>query len=220
MRTVAIISQKGGAGKTTLAVHLAVEAERSGLSAAIIDLDPQASATGWGDSRSQDTPAVVSAQAARLGHVLQTAKQSGAGFAIIDTAPHSETAALAATREADLILIPCCPAILDLRAISQTVDLARIAGKPAAVVLNAVPARGSLTNEAVEAVTGYGIDVANVQLGQRAAFVHCLTAGLTAQEFEPEGKAAREIKQLFRWMMKRLGGEYDDQEAKLVGSIA
>ncbi|HEY4313821.1 MAG TPA: AAA family ATPase [Pirellulales bacterium] len=220
MRTVAIISQKGGAGKTTLAVHLAVEAERSGLSSAIIDLDPQASATGWGDSRRQDTPAVVSAQAARLGNVLQIAKQNGARLALIDTAPHSEAAALAATREADLILIPCRPAILDLRAISQTVDLARIAGKPAAVVLNAVPARGSLTGEAIEAVTGYGIDVADVQLGQRAAFVHCLTAGLTAQEFEPGGKAAREIKHLFRWMMKRLGVEHDNQETKLVGSIA
>ncbi len=160
MHTVAIISQKGGAGKTTLAVHLAVEAERSGLPTAIIDLDPQASATGWGDSRKQEAPAVVSAQSARLGQVLQTAKQNGAGLAIIDTAPHSESAALAAAREADLILIPCRPAILDLRAISQTVDLARIAGKHAAIVLNAVPARGPLTNEAIEAVASYGVGVA------------------------------------------------------------
>jgi chromosome partitioning protein len=220
MHTVAIISQKGGAGKTTLAVHLAVEAERSGLATAIIDLDPQASATGWGDSRSQEVPAVVSAQSARLGQVLQTAKHNRAGLAIIDTAPHSESSALAAAREADLILIPCRPAILDLRAISQTVDLARIAGKQAAIVLNAVPARGSLTNEAIEAVTAYGVGVADVQLGQRAAYVHCLTAGLTAQEFEPDGKAAREIKHLFRWMMKQLGVEHEQQETKLIGSTA
>ena len=220
MQTVAIISQKGGAGKTTLAVHLAVEAERSGLAAAIIDLDPQASATGWGDSRSQETPAVVSAQSARLGQILQAAKAGGAKLAIIDTAPHSESAALAAAREADLILIPCRPAILDLRAISQTVDLARIAGKRAAIVLNAVPARGSLTNEAIEAVTSYGVGVADVHVGHRAAYVHCLTAGLTAQEFEPDGKAAREIKHLFGWMMKQLGVEHEQQETELIGSTA
>jgi chromosome partitioning protein len=220
MRTVAIISQKGGAGKTTLAVHLAVEAERSGMMTAIIDLDPQASATGWGDSRSQDTPAVVSAQSARLGQVLRTAREGGAGMAIIDTAPHSESAALAAAREADLILIPCRPAILDLRAISQTVDLARIAGKPAAIVLNATPPRGSLTTEAIDAVAGYAVNVAPMSLGQRAAYVHCLTAGLAAQEFEPDGKAAHEINSLFQWMMQQLGADHDQQETELVGSVA
>jgi chromosome partitioning protein len=220
MHTVAIISQKGGAGKTTLAVHLAVEAEQCGIPTAIIDLDPQASATGWGDSRSQEAPAVVSAQSARLSRVLGTAREGGAELAIIDTAPHSESAALAAAREADLILIPCRPAILDLRAISQTVDLARLAGKPAAIVLNATPARGSLTTEAIDAVAGYSVSVAPVCLGQRAAYVHCLTAGLTAQEFEPEGKAAREVKDLFGWTMQHLRAKHEHQETELVGSTA
>jgi hypothetical protein len=112
------------------------------------------------------------------------------------------------------------PAILDLRAISQTVDLTRIAGKQAAIVLNAVPARGSLTNEAIEAVASYGVAVSATQLGQRAAYVHCLTAGLTAQEFEPDGKAAAEIKNLFHWVMKQLGVDHEQQETELVGSIA
>ncbi len=159
MHTIAVISQKGGAGKTTVAIHLAVEAENSGVSTVIVDLDPQASATAWGDSRREESPVVVSAQASRLRSVLDAAQQGGAGLAVIDTAPHSESVALAAAREADLILIPCRPAILDLSAISQTVDLARIAGKPAAVVLNAVPPRGPLMGEAVQAVAGYGIEV-------------------------------------------------------------
>jgi chromosome partitioning protein len=204
MHTIAILSQKGGAGKTTLAVHLAVEAEKSGFSTAIIDLDPQASATGWADSRQQETPSVVSTQASRLRQVLDVAKQEGAKLTIIDTAPHSEGAALAAAREADLILIPCRPAILDLRAISQSVDLARIAGKPAAIVLNAVPSRGTLAAEAVQAIESYGVNAAPFTFGQRAAFVHCLTAGMTAQEFEPAGKAAAEVAELFRWMLQEL----------------
>ncbi len=204
MKTVAIVSRKGGAGKTTLAVHLAVAASIKGKEVAIIDLDPQASAAGWGDSRTADTPAVVSAQAARLPKVLETAALAGADLAIIDTAPHSETAALAAIRAADLILIPCRPAILDLRAISDTIDLVNLAKKTATVVLNAVPPRGSLADEAVEAIASYGVTVAPIKVGQRAAFVHSLTTGLTAQEYEPEGKAAEEIQQLYKWMCKQV----------------
>lgn len=204
MKTIAIVSRKGGAGKTTLAVHLAVAASIKGKETAIIDLDPQASAAGWGDSRAASTPAVVSAQAARLSKVLETAIALGADLAIIDTAPHSETAALAAIRAADLILIPCRPAILDLRAIGDTIDLVNLAKKTATVVLNAVPPRGALADEAIEAIKGYGVAVAPVRVSQRAAFVHSLTAGQTAQEYEPDGKAAEEIQQLYKWIWKQL----------------
>jgi chromosome partitioning protein len=216
MKVLAILSQKGGAGKTTLALHLAVEAERLGLTTAVIDLDPQASAASWGDGRQQDSPVVVSAQASRLNQVLSAAKEADARLAIIDTAPHSESAALAAAREADLILIPCRPAILDLRAISHTIDLARIVAKPLAVVLNSVPSRGSLLNEALEALEGYDVMVCPESLGQRSAFIHSLTAGLAAQEYEPPGKAAREINRLTRWTLTQLGLHYDQQETKPV----
>ncbi|MEM7591763.1 MAG: ParA family partition ATPase [Cyanobacteria bacterium P01_A01_bin.83] len=204
MKTIAIVSRKGGAGKTTLALHLAVAAQIKKKEVAVIDLDPQASATGWGDSRESETPVVVSAQAARLPKILETALKEGADLTIIDTAPHSETAALAAIRAADLILIPCRPAILDLRAIGDTIDLVNIAKKTATVILNAVPPRGSLADEAVEAIAEYGLDVAPVSLGNRAAFIHALTAGQTAQEYEPTGKAASEIQQLYKWICKQL----------------
>ena len=124
MKIIAILSQKGGAGKTTLAIHLAVAAGLMRHEAVIIDLDPQSSATSWKDSREGDTPVVVSAQFSRLATVLEAAKKGGADLAIIDTAPHSESASLAAARAANLILIPCRPAILDLRAISNTIDIA------------------------------------------------------------------------------------------------
>ncbi len=202
MKTIAIISQKGGAGKTTLALHLAVAAELDGQRAAVIDLDPQASAASWGDSREADTPAVVSAQAARLINVLEAAKEAGAKLAFIDTAPHSESSALAAARAADLVLIPCRPAILDLRAISNTVDLVKLAGANACIVLNAVPPRGTLADEAAEAVSGYGVNLLPVRVGQRAAFIHALTAGQTAQEYEPQGKAAAESKKLYMSIRK------------------
>ena len=115
---------------------------------------------------------------------------------------------------ADLILIPCRPAILDLRAISSTIDLVKLAGKPAAVVLNAVPPRGSLPQEAKEAIAGYGVPVASVYVGQRAAFAHALTAGLVAQEYEPGGKAAEEATQLYMWICIQVGVYEHNQETK------
>ena len=87
MKTLAILSRKGGTGKTTLAVHLAVAAEQAGHTTTIIDLDPQASAAKWGDTRDADSPVVISAHSSRLPEILHTAEQSGATLAILDTAP-------------------------------------------------------------------------------------------------------------------------------------
>lgn len=196
MKTISIISQKGGAGKTTLAINLAGAAEQLGYRAVIVDLDPQASAKGWHDHRGKEAPAVISAQASRLDDVLSVAREHGADLCIIDTAPHSETTALAAARAADLILIPCRPGILDLRAISSSVDLVQIAKRPALIVLNSVPPRGALAEQAEQAIASYGVDVATAHITQRAAFVHSLTAGKTVLEYEPEGPAAAEINAL------------------------
>ncbi|MEB3311998.1 MAG: ParA family partition ATPase [Snowella sp.] len=204
MKTLSILSQKGGAGKTTLAIHLAVAAELSGQQTALIDIDPQASATSWGDSREQESPVVVSAQSSRLEKVLEAAREAGAKLAIIDTAPHSESASLVAARAADFILIPCRPAILDLRAIGSTIDLVKIADKPASIILNTVPPRGGLAEDAKKAIAIYEISVCPVYIKNRAAFSNSLTAGLTAQEYEPQGKAAAEIKQLYKWICKQM----------------
>lgn len=205
MKTITILSGKGGAGKTTLALHLGVSAEMAGYTAAIIDLDPQASALTWKDNRDSDTPAVVSAQPSRLTQLLKTAELSGADIVFIDTAPHSESASLTAARISELVLIPCRPAILDLRAIGATVDIIRLANVPAIVILNAVPPRTTLADEARAAITSYDIETAPCQLGQRIAFVHALTAGLTAQEYEPNGKAAKEINDLYTYVAQQIG---------------
>lgn len=205
MKTIAMLSQKGGTGKTTLSLHLAVAGERRGKSVAVIDLDPQASAAGWKDSRPGETPVVISIPHSRLPQALQAAKDAGADLALIDTAPHSEAAAMTAARAADLILIPCRPGILDLRAIGTTADLVKLAGKPAFVVLNATPPRAvNLLADARDAVAIHGVEVAPVVIQQRAAFAHALTAGQTAEEYDPGSKAAEEVAALFDWITGQL----------------
>ena len=205
MLTVAILSQKGGTGKTTLTLHLAVAAERDGQTAAVIDLDPQASASGWSDARAGETPAVVPVPSARLGHALEAAKAGGATIAFIDTAPHASDAALASAEAADLVLIPCRPGILDLRAISLTARAVKLAGTPAYVVLNAMPSRApNVLADARAAVAVHGLEVAPITLQQRVAYAYALIGGQTAQEYEPAGKAADEIEQLFAWVRSEL----------------
>jgi chromosome partitioning protein len=200
MKTIAIISQKGGAGKTTLSVHLATAAALAGHKAAIIDLDPQGTAASWGDRRQAETPEVVSGQAARLPVLIDAALANGADFLILDTAPNADQTALRAAQIADVVLIPCRAATFDLEAIRATLTLSQLAQKPSFVVLNAIPPRSGIGREAAEGLTAQGAQVAPVMLTQRAAFTHGVIDGRTAQEYEPDGKAAEEIQSLYMWI--------------------
>jgi len=202
MKTIAIISQKGGAGKTTVAIHLAVAAEQRGMNTAIFDLDPQASAASWADKRVNPSPAVVAAQAPRLPSLLEQAQSQSADLVIIDSAPNADAASLAAARAADLILIPCRPAAFDLNAIGTTLNLAAVAGKIAYVLLNAVPPQGKVGEEARSALEAGGVAVVEPVLHQLVAFSHAVNDGRSAQELYPRSKAAAEIEALFVWVLK------------------
>ena len=192
-RTLAVIAQKGGAGKTTLAINLAVAATLRGERPLIIDLDPQGSATAWSDARETPDPVVRASPAPRLARALEQASKENFTLVIIDTAPHAEGAALAAARAASLVIVPCRPALLDLHAMSGAADIAALAATPLVTVLNACPARGPLAHEARELLTTADLAVHEQTLGQRAAFVHALNAGEGVMEHDPKGKAAREI---------------------------
>jgi chromosome partitioning protein len=205
VHTIAILSQKGGTGKTTLTLHLAVAAERAHQASVVIDIDPQASAAGWKDTRPAEAPVVVPVPSTRLPQALEAARTGGAAFTFIDTAPHATEAALAAAEAADLVLIPCRAGILDLRAIGTTARAIKLSGKPAFVVLNAMPPRApNVLADAIAAVAVHGLKVAPITMQQRAAYAHSLTAGQTAQEYDPMGKAAEEMAELFAWLRRLL----------------
>ena len=205
MRTIAAISQKGGTGKTTLAISLAVAAEQAGKQAVVIDLDPQATACNWKDRRKDDTPVTVDAQPARLVSALQKAQEAGIDLAVIDTPPRSEQAALAAAKAADLILIPLRPQIYDLETLPNTVELLSVAkSAPAIVVLNAISPRGDRHTQAVNAITKAKLPVCPAMLTQRAAFGDAGFLGLTALEHEPRGKAAQEILEVYNYISQIL----------------
>jgi len=209
MRVLGLLSRKGGSGKTTLAIHLAVMAQASGQRVLLIDMDPQGSAAAWWRARADATPAMEEATPDQLGSLLETARKSEIDLAIIDTRPSVEADAMQVAGLSDFVLIPTRPAILDLRAILATIDIIKGGRLRASLVLNACQApRGtgeaSATIDARNALKVFGVAVAPVTIIQRAVLAHALVGGMAASETEPDGKAAKEIRALWRYVEKEL----------------
>jgi chromosome partitioning protein len=220
MQTIAVVAQKGGTGKTTLALSLAAEADAAGRACLVIDLDPQASACRWGDRRSKESPAVIDAQPARLPRALEKAAEAGVEFVVVDTPARIEQAAAEAAKVADLVVIPCRPGILDLETLRATAELLLGRSKyPPLVVLNAVPASGTRHEQAIQAIRSMGLAVCPVHIGHRVAFEYAVQAGLSVAEYEPGGKAAAEVRQLYASICQIVDTSRDrhDEEAEPSG---
>lgn len=206
MKTIALICQKGGTGKTTLAISLATEAITAGLTVAIIDLDPQVSACEWSDIRKQAAPVVIDAQPARIEAVVARAREMGIDLLIIDTAGRTEQAALAGARVADLVLVPLQPSVIDLKTIRATNDLINLAGdKRRAAVLTRVKPFGSRHVETTQWLEQQGMPVCPATIGDRVAFQDAYAQGAGASELDPRGKAAEEIRQVYEYASIHLG---------------
>ena len=216
MKILSLISQKGGVGKTTLATALAVAARQDNKKVFLGDLDPQASATFWTDTRRDDEGlAIATVPPSRLGHVLKAAENAGAELAIIDTPPFAKDIAFEAAQKADFVLIPTRPAVLDVMAMTRTVDLVRTFNKRAAVVLTFCPPAGKEIEDAQAAITALGVELCPVQIGQRIAYSRAQQTGQAAQEIDPKGKAADEIAALYEFTRKHLYTELPNaREAK------
>lgn len=212
MKVLSIISQKGGVGKTTLATALGVQAARAGLRTVLLDLDPQASATFWSDNRSGDDLGVTALPPARLAHVIAAAREGAADLAIVDTPPFAKDIAFDAAAVADLVLIPTKPAVLDIVAMSRTAELLRTFRKRAGVVLTFCPPVGREIEDAEEAARQMEMDVCPVRIGNRIAFSRAQQHGQAAQEFEPDGKAASEIQQLYQYACLHLWRDENAQD--------
>lgn len=199
LKKIVLVQQKGGAAKTTLCVHLAVASERSGLKTAIIDTDPQASASGvWGQARGGAAPPVAQVLAAELKEALDAAKADGYQVVFIDTPPHTAPAIETVARNVDLAIIPVQPSVLDVAATQNTVDLLRAAGAPfVAVLTRAPPIRDEETAETEKALAALGVPLLESRVCERKAYRRALTQGQAVAEFEPSSKAAQEIAALW-----------------------
>ena len=204
MRTLVIASQKGGVGKTTVAGHLGVAAERANDGpVALIDTDPQGSLASWWNERKEETPLFARVELSALAEHLAALEKSGVRLAIIDTPPAVTEMIRTVLVVANLVIIPTRPSPHDLRAVGSTVELVEQAGKRMVFVINGAAPRALITGEAAVALSQHGT-VAPVTLFQRTDFASSMIDGRTVQEIAPNGRSACEVADLWKYISTQL----------------
>jgi len=200
MRILALASQKGGSGKTTIAAHLAVQAGRAGEGPAVlVDADPQGSLTEWWNARADDTPALATVKVDDLDANLAELRKYGTAVAVIDTPPALTASIERVMSTADLVLIPARPSPHDLRAVAATVEMAKRAGKPFLFIVNGAAPRANITAEAVAALSEHG-RVAPVILYQRTDYAVSMIDGRTVMELAASSRSAQEVAELWKYV--------------------
>lgn len=224
MKTIAFVTQKGGAGKTTLAASLAVAAQEAGETVAVLDLDPQQSLTTWASDRTAETPAVdylATEAIPRLPSILKALEGRGFTLVILDTAGIDSTGTHIAMQASDLCLVPSRPTKMDLRATRATYEAAIRMKRPYFFALNQCPPQPNNPRaaEAAQALSMLGL-IAEPLIMQRADHQDAFAIGLGVSEYAPNGKAAEEIRHLWTWLKKSIKGADHGQntaKTKLVG---
>ena len=200
MRSVAVFSQKGGSGKSTVAIHLSVMAAR-GHRVLLVDADPQGTVAAWGASRTRPTPMVVRADPNNLAEILLSARQERFELVLVDCPPHAIAGTAALLRHVDHVVTPVQPTMPDITATQRTVSLVAAAGKPISFVINRAPARAAEVAQAREVLEPAG-PVSPVTLGDRRAYARALTDSLAVTEYarNDDDKAVAEIFRYWIWL--------------------
>ncbi len=206
MKVVVIAARKGGSGKTTLAGHLAVQAERAGQGpAALIDIDPQGSLSAWWNGRAAPTPVFVQTTSEGLAGDLARLRDLGIETLIIDTPPALGEAISEVVKLADLVVIPTRPSPHDLRSIGATAELVERLGKPLVFVLNGATPRARINAEALGVLSRHGM-LAPVVLHQRIDFATSMIDGRTVMELPDSSRSCEEVEKLWSYVSDRLTG--------------
>ena len=203
MRVIVVASRKGGAGKTTLATHLAVEAERAGVGlVGVVDTDVMNGLAHWWDRRVAPSP-ILAQPVPTLAAALDALRSQGVRLVFVDTPPQLSADVSATVGSADLVLVPVQPSPDDLAAVGVTVELIQAARRPMVFVLNRTKPRVRLTGQAAINLSQHGT-VAPIEVHDRAAYAGAKTDGRTAPELEPDGPAAVEMAALWAYVSRRL----------------
>jgi chromosome partitioning protein len=216
MNVIAFVTQKGGTGKSSLAVSLAVAAEERGIKTSIIDLDPQGTAKNWYERReAEGGPEVNALQSGQLEAAMGLLKKQGVQLVIIDTPGVDTPAATAAIQVASLCLIPARPSIADIEAAAPTVrSIARL-GKSFSYVLNQCPPGRSIRTSDAFRVLQLSGAVASTPLAMRADHMDALATGQGVTERDATSKAAAEVRELLQWALNRMEGKKHEKEARV-----
>lgn len=202
VKSVVVLSRKGGTGKTTVSVNLALTAHRRGLRTLLADVDPQHSARYALGARRQDGPGVLATIGGKLFAARAAAAHERLQMLIVDTPAGWDANVLQAVQIADLCLLVTRPNYLDLAAAAVTASALRQLSKPCLIVLNQCPPKRAgveapATRKAREALRFTNYPVAEAALGARAAFGQAVGRGLGLEELDANGAAALEMAALW-----------------------
>lgn len=207
MHVISFVTQKGGSGKSTTAASIAVAAFEQSRRVFMLELDRQGTLSDWIESRQSEAgPEFERIDAAALDRAIATLKDAAYELVVIDTPGIDSPAANAAMRVSDLCLIPCRPTATDLRGCLPTVQALMRLGKPFAFVLTQCPARSPRVDETRAGLVALGL-IAEPPIVSRADHQDAMAAGQGVTEFNTEGAAAGEIRQLWRWIDNKLGSK-------------
>ncbi len=205
MKIISLLAQKGGVGKTTLTLHWAVEAARQGYGdIAVIDMDVQQSAAKWSLRRGVDTPVMLQADEANIGQAVAACRENGFDLVLIDTMPRVEASSVEAAKVADLSIIPCGPSVLDIEAIGATIEITARVKTPGVIVINQGRHSSSINDKAAAVLSQYELPVCPVMIMHRAALEDAFIDGRAVAELRPRSKAASEIAESWKWIVKQL----------------
>lgn len=204
MKVIAVASQKGGSGKTTLAGHLAVQAEMMGAGpVALVDTDPQGSLSEWWNEREAETPLFARTTIHKLKEDVERMSRMGIKLLFIDTPPAITETIATVLAVADLLIIPTRPSPHDLRAVGATVELAEGLDTPLVFVVNGATPRARITSEAAIALSQHGT-LAPAVIHQRVDFASSMIDGRTVMELNSASKSSEEITKLWTYIQDRL----------------
>jgi len=204
MFVMAVASQKGGSGKTTLAGHIAVQAERAGAGPiALVDTDPQGSLSDWWNERHAETPVFARTIISQLPRDIERMQQLGIQLLVVDTPPAITLTIAHVIKLADLVVIPTRPSPHDLRAAGATIELVERMGKAMVFVINGATPRARITSEAAIALSQYGTLAPSI-IHQRTDFASSMIDGRTVMELTRNSRSAGEIEKLWEYLQGRL----------------
>jgi len=213
VRIIVIASRKGGSGKTTLAGHLAVEAETQGEGpVGLMDMDPQGSLADWWNARTEEAPRFIQTTIQNFAADIRELESRGLSMVIVDTPP-ALTATLARIMAyADLVLIPTRPSPHDLRSIGGTVDLAEDLGKRFAFVVNGAASRARITRDTIRLLSEHG-PVAPTVVHHRVDFAVGMIDGRTVMELPGQSRSSQEIGAIWHFIREQLDRVSSDERS-------
>jgi chromosome partitioning protein len=204
VKVITFAAQKGGCGKSSLAISCAVLAAQNSKRVLLLDADPQATTLQWCAERNGSPPEVRAVAGHDLDKEVKRIAQDF-DFILVDTPGQDNAVVSMAIRNSALTLIPCRPTMADMHAIPVTAAVARNLKRPFAFVLEQVPSRGTRADESAAALAEWG-EVAGCRISYRMAWQDSFAAHMGVTEYEPNGPAARELAALWRWINARLKG--------------